>query len=521
MKKTFIKTGILLTCLSSAALLNSCRDAVEIVQPGELTPDVVLTNVTNMEAFLNGDVYANFETNNEIYLTSVLTDEVKPGKGSGGQEFQLHRFFLDSKEAVTEDIWLQHYKLISRINILLEAAKNVTPSATEQAKYNNILAQARSIRAFAYLELLTYFSVDMKDDNGLGVMVLPGVADTTIKLPRSTNKEVFDAINADLDFAKTILTTRGEDRFHVDLNFIDAVTARMNLYRGKYSEAKAAAQRVVSESGLLLTKATPSTTDTSGAVGTTAWNTEFYGVASSFNPYRNIWNDSSRGEVIFALNRLATGVGFNIGTRYNTNQSNIGGSPMWYVGRNLFNILDSTDGDIRRYAYVDPSSTVDQNYQTSSSPRETDALIVDKYPGKPNAAVRNDLKIFRLSEMYFILAECAVQENNLSQAATYIQAVREARNYKGTATTPAYATKQAALADILKERRVELAFEGHRYIDLKRMAKDAGVTMDRNSTDDEVTVENLPNDSYKYTLPIPFGEKNANPNIVQNPGYID
>ena len=314
---------------------------------------------------------------------------------------------------------------------------------------------------------------------------------------------------------------RGSDRFHVNLNFIDAVTARMNLYRGKYSDAKAAAQRVIDASGLTLTSANPSTSSTSGSVGTTTWNTEFYNVTTSFNPYRNIWNDSNGGEVIFGLNRLATGVGFSIGTRYNTNSSTFSGTPMWYVGRNLFNILNSTDGDIRRYAYLDPSSKIDVNYLTSTSPRETDALIVDKYPGKPNAATRNDLKIFRLSEMYFILAECAVADNNLTLAASYIQAVRVARNYKGTATTPVYSSRQVALADILKERRVELAFEGHRYIDLKRLAKDAGVTMDRNVTDDEVKVENLPNDSYKYTLPIPFGERNANPNVTQNPGYND
>ncbi len=43
--------------------------------------------------------------------------------------------------------------------------------------------------------------------------------------------------------------------------------------------------------------------------------------------------------------------------------------------------------------------------------------------------------------------------------------------------------------------------------------------MDRNPKDDFVTVTNLPNNSYKYTLPIPVKETSANPNIQQNPGY--
>jgi len=156
---------------------------------------------------------------------------------------------------------------------------------------------------------------------------------------------------------------------------------------------------------------------------------------------------------------------------------------------------------------------------TSSAPINTDRLVIDKYPGKTSAATRNDLKVFRLSEIYFILAECAVQENNLSQAQTYITQVRSARSYAGALPTPTYSTSQIALADILKERRVELALEGHRYIDLKRLANSAGVTMDRNPTDDIIAVTNLPNGSYKYTLPIPLSEISANPNIQQNPGY--
>ena len=54
-----------------------------------------------------------------------------------------------------------------------------------------------------------------------------------------------------------------------------------------------------------------------------------------------------------------------------------------------------------------------------------------------------------------------------------------------------------------------------------RLAAKAGVTMDRNNTDDRpgITVENLPNGHYKYTLPIPLSEIAGNPNIQQNHGY--
>lgn len=192
---------------------------------------------------------------------------------------------------------------------------------------------------------------------------------------------------------------------------------------------------------------------------------------------------------------------------------------MWVWGRNLFNLLNETEGDIRRLSYVDPTALIDENYETSTSPLNSDVLVIDKYPGKVSFSTKNDIKVFRLSEMYFIAAEAEARLGNLAKANELVQAVRVARNYLGTATTPTYAGTQAALADILKERRLELALEGHRFIDLKRLAVDAGVSMDRNATDDIVEVQNLENGSYKYTLPIPLAEISANPTVEQNPGY--
>lgn len=521
MRKTFIKTSIILSSLVAVASLNSCRDAIDIVQEGELTPDVVLSSVKNMESFLNGDVYASFDTNEQIYLSAVITDEVKPGGSSGGQEFGLHRFIIDSRENTNMWIWARAYKTINRVQILLDAATRITPNgADETAKYNNVIAQARVIRAYNYLQLQAFYSVNMKDDAGLGVMLIEGIPTALSTHERKSNKEIFDFINADLDAARTVLG-RGTNRYRVDLNVIDAISARMNLYRGKYAESKVAALNVLNNSGISLTQANPATNTDNPTVGTDAWWAAFSNGNTSFNPYRNMWNDSSRGEVIFSLNRLAAGAGTSIGSRWNTNTSQFSGSPMWYLGRNLYNILDeaASNGDIRKWNYLDPTSKIDPNYLTSQSPITTDALVIDKYPGIANAPIRNDLKVFRLSEIYFILAECEVAEKNFTKAADYVQKVREARNYNGTATTPTYTDEKTALADILKERRVELALEGHRYVDLKRLAGAAGVSMDRNATDDIVDVKNLENDSYKYTLPIPEGEMNANSKMVQNPGY--
>lgn len=526
MKKNIIKILFISTVMLAGGLvMNSCRDSIDIVQDGEAYESQI-TTVTQLTTYLTGSVYNLLEPTNANYLTAVITDEVAPGVGSGGQEFQLHRFFLDSNDTYTSNIWANNYLVINRVNHLLKAAQQVTPSPTETATYNKALAQARAIRAYCYLQLETYFSTDMKNENALGVMWLEGVpvgADIfSFSSPRLTNKAIYDLVNADLAYARSILPYMKDDNtgnlssggaFYASKDFVNAIAARLNLYRGNYPLAKQYAQDVVSNVSFALTIATPMTSSTSGAIDSPTWKTAWYSPTGAFNPYRRMWGDLDRGEIIFALNRLATGAGAAIGTFYNTNSSAISGNPMWFWGKNLYNQFNVT-GDVRKYAYLDPSALpyIGQglNY-----------FVIDKFPGKPSSVTRNDVKVFRLSEMKFILAETAVEEGNFTQAATYINDVRTARRYSGTATTPVYTNKQTAYADILKERRIELALEGHRYIDLKRLATTAGVTMDRNADDDYVTVSNLPNNSYKYTLPIPLAEITGNPAMAgqQNPGY--
>ncbi|PWN67981.1 RagB/SusD family nutrient uptake outer membrane protein [Chryseobacterium oncorhynchi] len=558
--KRIINTILVIATLSSAAFtLNSCQDALDIKQAGELQEQDLFTSVANLNEVLNGSVYAQLDPIDEIYFTAVFTDEVKPGSGSGGQEYSLHRHFLDPSSSVitggtvgtiaSDGIWMNNYKVINRVNRLLEGAKKITPvSIEEKNSYNAILAQARAIRAYCYVQLEAYFSSDMKNPNALGVILLKDVPSTEAQLPRAKNQDVYDFINADLDYARDILgNSTNPRRYQVDKNFVNAVAARFNLYRGEMTLAKKNAELVINGSGLSLTKATPMTGTNSQVLVTEAdgsvfqsgpfneppvdkWNIAFYGgidektgngiVGGSFNPYRRMWADTDNGEAIFTLNRLPLGAGAAIGGKWNTNQSNLGGSPMWFWGRNLYNIFKNTPGDIRKYAYVDPSSKPNDNYASASAGNtRNDGLVIDKYPGKLSASTRNDVKVFRLSEMYFIIAEAEVAAGNLSAAHDLIQKVREARNYLGSAVTPSYTGAQFAYADILKERRVELALEGHRYVDLKRLAVLANVEMDRNPTDDIIPVKNLANGDYRYTLPIPIKETSANPNVLQNDKY--
>ncbi len=82
--------------------------------------------------------------------------------------------------------------------------------------------------------------------------------------------------------------------------------------------------------------------------------------------------------------------------------------------------------------------------------------------------------------------------------------------------------KSDLLDAILLERRKELAFEGFRYLDIKRIGALANQSIDRNITDDLIKTvpTTISNTDYRFTLPIPQDEISASGSIiVQNPNY--
>lgn len=505
------------------SMFASCEDATDIVQDGELGNDVTFEVVSDLEQYLVGAVYSNVSTSAEIGFTAVFTDEVGIGPSNGGQAIDLHRFNLNAATGDPSTIWLQQYTLINRANRLLEAAEGITPDpavmvpvsdteeVTEVQYYNNIVAEAKALRAYAYVQLLSYFSTDMSNDGALGVMLFDFVPEITAKFPRVTNGEVYELVESDLAFATTNLlndragsSIAAKDYKFVSKTFVNALYARMYLYRKNYPMARQYAQAVVSNSGVSLTPA---------------------------NSYPQMWADLLPGEILFAASRPNSNTWGNIAGTFYFNTTDAAGGAFLDMSRNLYNSfpLGIEDGapaepappvDIRKSTFVDNSKIINLNYLTDDSYITTDILPINKYPGKGNTPLRNDLKIFRLSEMYFILAECAVSEGQLTVAAGYIKNVRD-RRISPAPALPVYANATAAWADILLERRRELCYEGFRYLDIKRLGTLANQSIDRNITDD--VIKTLPttisNTDYRFTLPIPQDEITGNGSIQQNPNY--
>jgi hypothetical protein len=118
--------------------------------------------------------------------------------------------------------------------------------------------------------------------------------------------------------------------------------------------------------------------------------------------------------------------------------------------------------------------------------------------------------VMRLAEQYLIRAEARAQQNNITGAATDLNAIRTRAGLGATTASG----QPDMLTAIMHERQVELFTEwGHRWFDLKR-----------NNLLNDVMNTVAPTKggtwaNFKQLMPIPPADILADPNLIQNPGY--
>jgi len=478
--------------------LYSCEDAYDIDQVGLLESHNAIQSVDDVELNLLG-VYDFLDNTTEIQFNGVYSDEFGIGNTNGGQNLDELGLVLTAASAKPETIWINNYLALAQANKMISSALTIiAEDASEQTRLDNALGQAYAIRAYLHLKLQTYFSADLTDDNALGVIALDFVPEPDEFLPRSSNLAVFTMIENDLNTAENLLTANSGVTF-MNIDVVNAIRARMYTYRGDYTTAATYAAPLLAS----------------------------YPISGQAT-FTNMFLDTADGEVIFKLERTigdnydnqgTTGGGF-AGSLFSFVDASATGGLFLEMGRSLFNKL--LPSDVRYNVYVHPTSIVDPAYTTSPNYRESDVLAINKYAGSEGRPLMNDLKIFRSSEMLFILAEAAAENgNNLAGAATLLTQLRTARlNPVIPIVPPVYADAEEAFADILAERRLELAFEGHRWVDLKRLGVVANVTIDKDPLDCAITGGcTMPANDYRFVAPIPLRELDLNSSLSQNPNY--
>jgi SusD family. len=144
---------------------------------------------------------------------------------------------------------------------------------------------------------------------------------------------------------------------------------------------------------------------------------------------------------------------------------------------------------------------------------------VTKYAGNGGPSNVVPIKYMRSAEVLLNIAEAYYKTGNPAQALTLLNKLRQERH---SSFTPGTEAGQALLDAILKERRLELAFENDRWYTLKRL----GLSVQRSGKGDlfdgtgaPAVKQTLDAGSYKWQWPIPVTAIQANPNIKQNDNY--
>ncbi|RZK20150.1 MAG: RagB/SusD family nutrient uptake outer membrane protein [Pedobacter sp.] len=454
MKKTYIYKLLLASTLLSVA--SSCKKALEISPVDTIEQSKALLTSKDVEVALVGSYSAlgsrNLYGGRPFLMADFLANtNAIEWYGTYEELTQTINKSLLKTNTFVNNVWAASYTAINDANNVIASISKV-----DAAKKNKVEGEAKFIRGSVYFDLVRLFGKAYNDGSpstnlGVPLVLTPTTAVTTESyVTRATVAAVYAQAIADLTEAETKLpATNG---FFATKSSAAGMLARLYLQMGNYAAAGAAANRVLTSGNYTLT---PTYIGAFPVMGSIA------GLNTS--------------EDVFAI-QVTTLTGFNGYNEFYGSST--------YGGR----------GDA-----VISQAWIDANYVGTDDRVNAFYDDGDMYTSK-FANPYGNVSIIRLAEMYLIRAECNVR---LAPAApiggqTPLQDLSAVRGRAGLTTST------ATLANILNERKLELAFEGFALHDAKRTQTNIG---------------SIPWNANNLVFPIPQIELDANKNLVQNPGY--
>lgn len=465
--KNLFLSAVILTSLFS------CEDAYRIDPADEITDQNAIVNMDDLGRAVLG-VYSRVGTridgDNFIAWSAYFTDECKKPQSNRGQGVQVHTWSINSGTNEAEKYYGDLYASINRANTVLEKIDAVPATTTADVNLKEkYKAELKVIRAMAHFDLMRFFSKSY-DPSSLATTIVDHVI-VFETLPRNTVGEVTAFVNNELADAYDVLEMYGSnaDVTRVTPLAVQALRARVALYTKDYASAVTYSQEVID------------------------------GIPLAANPteYTDIWTDASNAEIVFKLKRVT---GNNQVGRLFTDSN---GDVFYEVSNGLFQTFAAND--VRSFTLT----------QSGGADRR-----VGKYVGPSSDFGLADIKVLRVAEMYLINAEAHVLKAapDFAAAELAINTLRQSRRITPSALPDvAFSDEADAIDKILLERRKELAFEGHRFFDLKRF----NLGVDRLASDVLLNdfAEDLAPGDHRFTLPIPQQAIFSNGTLIQNPGY--
>lgn len=440
----------------------SCEDAIEVDPADEIVESNAITNVEEVGDAVIG-VYATTSKTGAIYWNTLFTDELTIADGNNGQGIQTHTWSITSGNGEAGSIYGSYSTTINRANRILEAIEGIEANDdTEQSLLNRYKGELLGLRAWAHFAMATYFTPSFTDMNALAVPYVDYVV-VLQKPNRNTWGELLEGVQADLDAAESLIPDSFSDVYFMNADAITALRSRIALYTEDYEGAINYSTELINKYEL------PSITD-----------------------YPLVWRDETIEGQIFKLARV-TGNGA-IGQLFNPSEALTYFNP----SAKLLSVYEDTD--IRTSVFFDSANRI------------------MKYPGTSSQIGLNDIKVFRVSEQYLIRAEANLRKSSPNVAAAEDDYNTLRANRIEGYVDEVFTTSSAALVEVMEERFREMAYEGHRFLDLKR----TGAPVDRFDEDCADLAADacfLEASSHLWALPIPQSEIFVNDDMEQNPGY--
>lgn len=456
-------------------LFTSCKKLLEVNPHQSIEASFALQSKEGIESAANA-VYATLQDvslygRDLIALPEALSDNAT----HTGTNSQLRGEALNQPGSSFSN-WEASYDGINRANLVLEGLSRIDEPMEWK---NSISGQMHFLRGLLYFNLARAYAYDptaiIEASNRGGVPIITKGVISTDEIeyrPRDTIRAVYAFIYKELDSAFTQLEGTSNTRapFYATKGGVAALFTRVALYNGDY-------ERVIDEAEKALL---------SGV-----------GKFQNHNDYINAWRAEVQPETMFGVEfKTNENVGANnslratFTTRADVNATTASTHGVLVVSDDLYNTYKSND--VRKeLIWKGLGNNVSRNEMT-------------KYFSRSGVKDLDNVPVIRISEVYLNRAEAAARLGEDSLALADLNKIR-----KRAGLTPVTGLTENSLLDAIGEqRRLELAFEGDRFFDLKRKGNDINKP-----------AGNVRFSDYRMLARIPYREINAVPGLKQNPGY--
>ena len=467
MEKTlFNKLKIAAIILLMVSAMVSCKKLIDIPSspPNELSAEQLYSDSANVMGAIAG-IYNNFNVTNYLSFHSGAITEFT---GLSGDELinnnaddniiQFANNAIIPNNTYLPSLWSNAYSALYLVNASLDGISTSTGiSASLKAQ---LIGEIEVVRALYYFNLVNLFG---------GV---PPVTSTNYKitasLPRASVDSVYAFIISDLTDARQKLTPDypSDGRARPNVYTASALLAKVYLYRKDWQKAFDMANEVI--------------------------NSGLYQLEPDLN---NVFLDGSM-EAIWQL--PANGANSQTVEALALTPYAGGIIPNYTLSPTLINAFEPGDNRVQ--------SWMNRN-QVNNNGTDTNYYYAYKYKNRrPTASTAEDYMIMRLGELLLIRAEALAHLNNIDDALSDLNQVRNRAGLPNATAT----TQAEVFSAIMHERQTELFCEwGNRWYDLKRTGTINAVLSNQKTGWQ-------PTDAL---YPVPLVEIRSNPNLQQNPGY--